>query len=125
MKKIGAILLLAIFLGFSTGYVVAKHYCGGTLMSTEIVFAKDHVSCCDDDDMDENCCQNEVSFFQIDEDYCSTPLMGSTTPIDFVLIGFASPSFYCISNANPVAYLNYKPPLIEVNHPVQLQSFLL
>ncbi|MBN2424781.1 MAG: hypothetical protein JXR46_06270 [Calditrichaceae bacterium] len=64
IRKAINILVLMVFLVSTTGYSVALHYCGDTLVSAAI--GSEAGSCCEDDSG--SCCQNEIKFYQLNED---------------------------------------------------------
>jgi hypothetical protein len=63
IKNFSHITLSFLLLLATTGMAVSKHFCGDFLVST-VLFSKPD-SCCDDD----NCCHNELEFYQVDEDF--------------------------------------------------------
>ena len=63
LKKGIHILISAILLVATTGLTVSEHYCQNRLVEKKIA-GKVH-SCCDDD----NCCRNETSTFQVQDQY--------------------------------------------------------
>lgn len=123
MRKALSISLLMLFITATIGVTVSKHFCGGKLADTSLFSA---ASCgCGDKDMEGNCCSNESEFFQMDEDYIIT-----SADIDFKLkftLAFLSAfidSFF-IEEYNSSDYSNYKPPLLNSDIPILVQSFLL
>lgn len=123
MKKALSISLLMLFITATVGVTVSKHFCGGKLADTSLFASATCGSC--DKDMAGNCCQDESEFFQMDEDFVIT-----STDIDFDLkftFSFLSTfidSFFTEKN-NSSDYLNYKPPLLNSDIPILVQSFLL
>lgn len=83
LKKLSHIILSVMLLVSTMGVAISKHYCGDSLISTSVFTEAE--SCCGDSD----CCHNEISFFQLDEDYS----LSSISEIPFVaevdLIGFS------------------------------------
>jgi hypothetical protein len=69
LRKASHIILSFLLLFTTIGFVVSKHYCGGTLISTSLFVEAD--SCCDSD----GCCKNETHFYQLDEDYSILSLL--------------------------------------------------
>lgn len=70
VKMLRSILLfsvLGLFMGFTIGIPLHKHYCGDQLFSAGLV-AKD---CCCEDTAEEpdDCCKSEIDVFNIDDHY--------------------------------------------------------
>lgn len=67
-KTFSHIILSFLLLVATTGMAVSKHYCGGNLISVDIFDEAD--SCCESG----NCCHNETTFYQVNEDF-SAPVV--------------------------------------------------
>ena len=65
MRKLANIFLIFLLLFSTTGVVISKHYCGEILQA--IVLHDDTKSCCDSQEMPEDCCSDDVSVAKIDE----------------------------------------------------------
>jgi len=85
LRKISHILFSFLLLLVTTGMAVSQHYCGDFLVSTSLFGEAD--PCCDSGE----CCHNESSFFQLDEDF-PTPQI-SKIPAFNQLSVFANYSF--------------------------------
>ncbi len=83
LKKFSHIILSVLLLVSTMGVTISKHYCGDSFISTSVFTEAE--SCCGDSD----CCHNDTSFYQLDEDYS----LASISEIPFVaevdLIGFS------------------------------------
>ncbi|WP_411289415.1 HYC_CC_PP family protein [Mariniphaga sp.] len=64
-KSFSHIVLSFLLLAATTGMAVSKHFCDEFLISTSF-FSEDE-PCCDSG----NCCHNETTFYQVDEDFAS------------------------------------------------------
>lgn len=123
MKKALSISLLILFVIATIGVTVSTHYCGGKLADTSVFST---ASCdCGDKEMESNCCQNESEFFQIDEDFII-----ASSDIDFDLkFTFAFLSSFIDSfvteKGNSSDSFIYKPPLLNPDILILVQSFLL
>ncbi len=129
MKLIHQILnvMLAFLLVLSTtGLALHKHYCMGEVKDVAI---NHHAQSCTgnmDMESESGCCQNTVDLFKTDDfnksgteigfDIYKTPVV-----ITYLLI---DQDLFSVS-AHFTQYLNYKPPLINLDIPVLIQSFLL
>lgn len=60
MRKFFNIFLVFLLLFSTTGVAISKHYCGEILQSVSVNSSTE--SCCDDQDMADDCCNEEVSF---------------------------------------------------------------
>lgn len=138
IRFINIVLALLIFIS-STGFTVNRHFCKSELKNVNIFFKADdcykkyhsrktkktcHIkkqSC------ENNCCKNTSEYYKLDQDQ-------QLSSFDFK--AFATPhliaSLWIVLNLElPVIddksndYLNYKPPLIVSDLPVDLQTFLL
>lgn len=65
MRKLVNILLVLLLLLSTTGVAISKHYCGEILQSVAVNHSPK--SCCDGQDMPEDCCSNELSIDKADE----------------------------------------------------------
>ncbi len=74
-----------------------------------------------------DCCSNESVLFQLDTDFSLPTLFDFNFDQDFYV--FHQPSFNSADEPvdfySPNNYKNYKPPLLEKDHIVLIQSFLL
>lgn len=88
LKKFSHIILSMLLLLSTTGVAISKHYCSGNLVS--VAFFSTAQACCDDD----NCCQSESQFFQLDDDFSITPYSQTTQAAQFQLFAFAMLSLH-------------------------------
>lgn len=123
---------MALLLVASTiGITMHKHYCMGRLQ--EVSYFENGKHCmemADMEDVDEcpmKCCKDTSEEYKVDE--MSTTSFEFDLHTDFHLISVLT--FYLIdfdlisSSDGHLAHLDYKPPLIEQDIPVLVQSFLL
>ncbi|MEM6522329.1 MAG: hypothetical protein AAF693_01000 [Bacteroidota bacterium] len=127
LKNIGHYFLALMLLMATTGVTINKHYCMGRLKSVSVFHeAKsclaDHGRVCP-----KNCCEYEQEECKVEDlnkvnhnyNFSQDVHLISTAEFVVILDGLYAP------NSDKPDYLNYKPPLIERNIPVQVQSFLL
>ena len=69
MKRLVSLLLLCILLLSTFGFSINKHFCGGTLVSTQLIFTVNEDSCCGDQEPETGCCSDESTFIQLDNTY--------------------------------------------------------
>ena len=126
MRKIVNIFLVLLLLLSTTGIAVSKHFCGEILQSVSINTDKDQ-SCCDSQDMPEDCCSSELSLEKTDEVQLSQ-LHLKFAPTPYIILYFASHLYNfssALSEENiPIALFN-APPLIDQEIFILDQSFLL
>ncbi len=123
MKQVGTISLIVLLLVSTFGITVNKHYCGGHLSDVSLYFS---ATCgCGDSNMDSDCCQTNSDFVQLDEDY--TVLTFDVNLDDELIAEIANNYMDLLTESNnaPTKYFQHKPPLIERDIPVLVQSFLL
>lgn len=80
-KTFSHIVLSFLLLVATTGMAVSKHYCGESLISVD--FFEEAEPCCESGD----CCHNETTFYQVDEDF-SAPVFSQLpyiTAIDLLI----------------------------------------
>ncbi|MBT3385187.1 MAG: hypothetical protein HN778_07805 [Prolixibacteraceae bacterium] len=82
-KKVSHIILSVLLLVSTMGVAIYKHYCGGFLISTSVFTEAE--SCCDASD----CCENEMSFYQVDEDFSMASLSEIPHSAELELLHFA------------------------------------
>ena len=138
IRFLNIILALLIFVS-STGFTINSHFCKDQLKDARIFFKADdcykkyyaqktkkacHVkkkSC------ENNCCKNTSEYYKLDLDQ-------QLSSFDFK--AFESPNFIetlwlrlpiddYLTDSKSTHYLNYKPPLIFSDLPIDLQTFLL
>ena len=117
--------MLALFLLSNMGITVNKHYCGKTLESVSFFVSKD--SCCGDIEMPEGCCLNETDYIKLDINV-DPPVVASAVSLkhNFTSLTFFAESFlYFPAQVNTPDYLNYKPPLLDVDILALIESILI
>jgi hypothetical protein len=138
LRFLNIILALLIFVS-STGFTINSHFCKDQLKDIRVFFKADdcykkyyaqktkkacHVkkqSC------ENNCCKNTSEYYKLDLDQqlnsfdfkaFESPQLIATL---WVILNFK----LTITDSKSTDYLNYKPPLIVSDLPVDLQTFLL
>ncbi|MDN5214585.1 hypothetical protein QQ020_21070 [Fulvivirgaceae bacterium BMA12] len=131
-KKIANILLALLLLLTTSGITLNKHYCMGRLKSIAVFHKAE--SCMpemamegDDKSCAKSCCEDVSEELKV-------------TDLNKVTFGFdLSPTWHPFAVSHPLtvdfdfisliisrsSYLNYKPPLIDLDIPTLVQSFLL
>ncbi|MBS2212662.1 hypothetical protein KEM09_14685 [Carboxylicivirga mesophila] len=66
LKKVSHIVMVLLLLVATTGLTVSKHFCQGSLVDVNIFGGTK--TCCDDNETSE-CCDNEFSHFELDENF--------------------------------------------------------
>ena len=130
----------------SAGIMVSKHYCQGEFKNLalfveaeqchEVKTRKAEAHChsgkntCQslgsEDKQEKKCCENKTVFLETD-DFISTMAPSKISP-EFQLIAVTfilSNDFLFSTEKRSLKFLNYKPPLIELDIPVLVQSFLI
>ena len=123
INKTGTISLIIIFLLSTVGITINEHFCGG-ILTEEAVFIE--ASCaCGNSEMPSNCCKNENEYHQLDEDY--TVVESDINLKATFITAFISNaiSIYAADVYEVSEYLSFKPPLIEQDITVLVQSFLI
>lgn len=124
MKKFLNICIVFLLLFSTSGVAVSKHYCGEILQ--KIAFNGEEKSCCDSEEMPEDCCKNEVSIIksdnlkisQHDVDLTFSPYILSFIEVFFNING---------EKEQVVSFQSYfhSPPLIGQDIVIQVQAFLI
>jgi len=139
MKKIFAIFLALLVIITNLGITFATHYCSGKAVKTAISLGHDDISCgmaamdspCDDHSplpavKRSGCCENEFVQLKIADDY-NTPVLVKAN-IDFPFVAAFITSYinlYEIEGLRQTRFFNYSPPLLSLDIPVHIQSFLI
>ena len=133
------IILALLILISSTGFTINSHFCRSQLKDVRIFFKADdcykkiktnkiHQTChAKKQSCENNCCKNTSKYYKLDQDQ-------QLSSFDFKL--FSQPDFIATlwiifnfeiskTDSKSAQYLNYKPPLIVCDLPVDLQTFLL
>ena len=109
----------------SMGFTLNQHYCGGKLKNTSLFSFFDSASCCGDKEMAMDCCHDEQIHFQLDEDYQLDAFsIDWKVDITALIPDLVVPVLEEADEKQP-HYLNYKPPLLQADIPVLVQSFLI
>ena len=111
------------------GLTITKHYCGGHLVSSgiKVLIVDDHDYCCGDKEMPEDCCRDEIEFYQLDEKYHQPQLSIINYQLSIInaLVAYIVLDEHIGSlDTHSAKYLSYKPPILSPDIPVLFQSFL-
>jgi hypothetical protein len=68
LKKFIAILLLPFYLLSSGGVNIVKHFCEGELCKIAVTTSTSTDCCCEKQSTDKGCCQNETSYYKLNQD---------------------------------------------------------
>ena len=139
MKKVLAIFLSMLMLTSNVGITFATHYCGGKAVKTSIMLGQEDLSCgmaemessCKNHSQtptiqSKGCCENQYVQFEIEDDYNSQATV--EIPVDYNFVAAFVISYinlYSFDASAEAEYLNYAPPLLDLDIPVLIQSFLL
>jgi hypothetical protein len=124
MSKIFNICIVFLLLFSTSGVAISKHYCGEILQ--KIAFKGQEKSCCEGEDMPENCCKNETNILKTDNLKLSQHTINLTfTPFlvsfneEYLLLDVKEPTINLFSE-------NYNsPPPLGQDIIIHVQSFLL
>ncbi|HQS04439.1 hypothetical protein [Daejeonella sp.] len=137
MKRIFAMIFAVLLLTTSVGFSFTAHYCGGKVFKKSLSFLGDSSQACNMQELENKacsnlsgiqnkpCCEDHVATIQIKDQYQSH---SSALSNDLVfLAGFTTTYFYLTGqhNAAPVVSNHYLPPLLALDIPVIIQSFLI
>ena len=124
VKSFIAILLSVLIIGVSSGITLSKHYCGGALESISI--NKDADCCCDGEGVKSDCCRNEVISFSTDQQF-SPVVFDWKLDIKRLCACDLCDWFMAYEYAQTTILTgkNYKPPSLNQDIPVLIQSFLI
>jgi len=114
MRLVLNIFLFTIFFLSTTGVSIARHFCHGHLVSTEIAISTKDDSCCSKKNgVKPNCCDNEVETFKIDQEF----LQSEKDQIDIELFVIDPIIAIDVASQNvqqyQIAYDDYRPPPIS------------
>jgi hypothetical protein len=82
LRNVSHIVLALLLLSATTGMAVSKHFCDDFLISISLYTEAE--TCCNDG----NCCHNESTFYQLDEDFSIPASAQIPQIIDFKLFAF-------------------------------------
>jgi len=138
IRFLNIILALLIFVS-STGFTINSHFCKSQLKDVRVFFKADDCykkyyaqkakqSChLKKKSCENNCCKNTSDYYKLDLDQqlssfdfkaFETPALIATL---WIVLNLELPNI----DDKSIQYLNYKPPLIVFDLPVDLQTFLL
>ena len=136
------IILATVVLFSSTGFIVSNHYCQNELKGTSLFIpvegcddmpvktscSSDKNSCSNHTGDDGNCCDNERTYYKLDQDQqvqtfelnnlLKNPVLLS---VIFVALNIDFPTV----DKQTRHFLTYKPPIVSKDIPLLLQTFLL
>ncbi len=87
MQQFITIFLTIIYLLFSTGISVSKHFCGTELASIEFYGEAEKCACGADAEDDGNCCKDETKIFKTNNDLKSSFDFDFNNKIDNIFFG--------------------------------------
>lgn len=137
MKKTLSIFVAATFVLSSIGISFGTHYCAGKIQENDVHLThsdlgcgmnnKKHEKSCNNNEasVDKNCCVNTSALYKITDEYESSESdVKLISNFNFV---FIVSLFQTILPGNTIItkYRNYRPPKLEKNILVLVQSFLL
>ncbi|MEW6654428.1 MAG: hypothetical protein AB1394_13330 [Bacteroidota bacterium] len=89
MKKLLHILFILVYLLPTVGLTVANHFCGDTLVSTNVVLTealKEPVNCCPDEPEDDSCCTDQIVTYRSDDShFASSKISFENIFLDYTL----------------------------------------
>ena len=138
MKRVFAIFLALLMLTTNVGLSFATHYCGGRAVKTSITFSKhsdmgcgmEKMSDCENEQapaVKSNCCQDKFIDLKIQDDF-NTPKIFKSNKVNYKFVATFLVSIahlYFSEFTVKTDYLNYIPPLLSIDIPVLIQSFLI
>ena len=126
MRQAVSVLLLLSVLVSSTGFTLAKHFCGGEL--AHISLSDEVKACCDgEDEMPSDCCHDELAQLVLDDsqlDHQTFQLQPLTFFTLSVLTHFLSVSPEATLPTSPWTVF-HSPPLPTTDVYLRVQSFLI
>jgi len=138
IRFLNIILALLIFIS-STGFTVNSHFCKSQLKDVRIFFKADDCyakfnaqkakkSChTKKQSCENNCCDNTSDYYKLDQDQqlSSFDFKSFESPYLIATLWVVFNLEASKTDSKSIDYLNYKPPLIGCDLPVDFQSFLL
>ena len=140
MKKFFAIFLALLMLTTNVGITFATHYCGGKAVKTSISLGHDDLDCgmadmdaspCKDQSDSpavkrKSCCENQYTQLSIEDDYNNPAVVKTAVDFQFVAVFVVTYlNLYSFNASTEAEYSNYSPPLLDLDIPVLIQSFLI
>jgi hypothetical protein len=90
VKKLVHILFVLAYLLPTIGFTVAHHFCGDTLVSTNVIFdseVKEPVDCCGEEPEEDPCCTNQVVSYKLDDlHFASSKITSEHNYSDYILV---------------------------------------
>lgn len=137
MNKVFAIFFALVLFGSNIGLGMGTHYCGGSAVKTQLFIGHAHLDCgmettenspisCENNLKPTNCCENQVSNFDIEEDYQSHFSYSKIQLASIVLLKNYLFEFRLNQLAKSTNFPYYNPPpLLSQDSYVLNQVFLL
>jgi hypothetical protein len=125
MRKLGAILLLILFLAPTLGFCVHKHYCGDYLKEVNLFIDANEDDCCGDWEKEADCCNDEEFIYQLDLDYSVNNSFKDVLPNISLLSSVHCTGIVFEKDKQFSSFLYYKPPIYFIDIPILVQSFLI
>lgn len=126
-KNIANLVLALVILVSTTGVTLHKHHCMGHVRSVALMHEAEPCISEGSEEMPMDCCKDTVEEFKVEElnkavfTFDLSPDLYLISALSYFLIDLDLEN----SLSTQTAFLNYKPPLIERDIPVTIQSFLL
>lgn len=136
MSKLISILLSVLLLVSSTGLTYAKHYCGDFEMLAEVTFGEKQLSCgmviesssCDGEEtVDHNCCDNEYTQIETDDNFAKATYNLDLYQPFFVTVFvsvFVQQKFFYSDPTHDI-FSDYRPPPLYGDYTVLYETFLI
>lgn len=139
MKQVFAIFLALLMLTTNVGITFATHYCGGKAVKTSISLGHDNLDCgmadmdtpCEESPdspvvKNKNCCENQYTQISIEDDYNNPAVVKTAVDFQFLAVFVVTYlNLYSFNASTEAEYSNYSPPLLDLDIPVLIQSFLI
>ncbi|MHB1279442.1 MAG: HYC_CC_PP family protein [Bacteroidia bacterium] len=139
MKSVFAIFLAMLMLITNVQIALATHYCDGEAVKTSIYVGHGDIDCgmSDQDAFCEkeynppavkskNCCENKYAELSIEDDYKNPSFVKAVPDVQFIaafIITYLN--LYSFDPSIEAGYSHYSPPLLDLDIPVLIQSFLI
>lgn len=106
LKRTSHIALMLLLIITTTGIAVSKHFCNELLISTS--FFSEPESCCGSD----NCCHNDLQFYNLDGDYPAPALSELPEIIEIELLAVTENTLFSHNEENETKgyFTGRKPP---------------
>lgn len=139
MKRTFSIFLSLLILTTNVGITFAAHYCEGKVVKTSISFWEDSINCgmtdmsqpCENESQSstvkrKSCCENTFVQLKIEDNYNTPTIAKSTVDFNFIVAFLTTHiNLYSCNASTEAEYLKYSPPLLTLDIPVLIQSFLI